>query len=85
MFAKSFQIVCLVTLVMMFIAETPLQAQKAAGEIIVLSPQVGETIDREERERYGLFPASQSFHPAVIIQRPDGSIVAEITEEIAEL
>jgi hypothetical protein len=51
------------------------------GQIIAISPRVGETIDREERDRYGLFQASVNFQSAVILQQPDGNYVAEITEE----
>lgn len=55
---------------------------QAQGEkrAVNFGPDVGETIDRQERDRYGLFPAARNFHSAVIIQRSDGSYEAEITE-----
>jgi hypothetical protein len=77
-FSKAF---CLVAAALMLIPGEILQAQEK-GKVIILSPMVGETIDREERDYYGLFPASQNFSSAVIFQQSDGSHVAEITEEI---
>jgi hypothetical protein len=55
------------------------QAQEKE-QIVNLGPEVGETIDRQERDRYELFPASENFHSAVIVRRADGSYAAEITE-----
>lgn len=51
------------------------------GQVIILSPKVGETIDLEERNYYGIFLGSLNFHSAVVLQLPDSSYVAEITEE----
>ncbi len=51
-----------------------------AGQVIVISEKVGEVIDLQERNYYGLFLASWNFHSAVIRQLPDGSYLAEITE-----
>ncbi len=79
MFAKCPQIFCLVSAVLMLIPGEIVQAQEE-GQVIVISERVGETIDREERNYYGLFLASWNFHSAVIRQLPDGSYLAEITE-----
>ena len=83
MFAKTTFSLCLTTLTLTLFAHTPLQSQETGNEeIITLSPEIGETIDRKERDRYGLFPASMNFYSAVIIRRTDGSYAAKITEEI---
>jgi len=83
MFAKTTFSLYLTTLTLTLFAHTPLQSQETGNEeIITLSPEIGETIDRKERDRYGLFPASMNFYSAVIIRRTDGSYAAKITEEI---
>jgi len=80
MLSKSAKSLLLISAALMLIPGELVQAQEE-GKVIVLSPEVGETIDRQERDRYNLFPASQGFHSATVLQKPDGSYVAEITEE----
>ena len=82
MFVKGISLPCLTVLTLSLVAPASSQSQEAIVEIITLSPEIGETIDREERDRYALFPASKNFHSAVIVRRTDGSYSAKITEEI---
>ena len=63
------------------LAQRELPQETGAGKVIVISEKVGETIDREERSRYRLFPGSLNFLSAIILQLPDSSYAAEITEE----
>ena len=81
MVIKSAEILLLANLTLALILGEGAYAQEGENRVVI-SPKVGETIDREERDYYGLFPASQNFYSAVIFQLPDGSYVAEITEEI---
>jgi hypothetical protein len=55
--------------------------EAGTGKVIVISEKVGETIDLNERNHYRLFLFSQNFQSAVILQLPDSSFVAQITEE----
>ena len=80
MLTKFSKVLCMVAAMLMLVPGEPLLAQEK-GQVVVISPKVGEIIDRDERHFYGIFPASRDFHSAVILQRPDGSYVAEITEE----
>ncbi len=50
-------------------------------KVIVISERVGEVIDAEERERFGLWPEIKGFKSAVFLQLSDGSYVADITYE----
>jgi hypothetical protein len=80
MLAKFPKVLCLAGSILMLVPGELVLAREE-GRVIVISPQVGETIDREERDRYGLFPASQDFYSAQILKYLDGSYMAEITEE----
>lgn len=62
-------------------AQERLPQEPEAGKVVVLSEKVGEIIDLEERNYYGLFLSAKNFHTAVIPQRPDSSFVVQITEE----
>jgi hypothetical protein len=48
-------------------------------KVLIISEKLGETIDTEEREKYGLFPATKGFKEAVFLQLENGDIVAEVT------
>lgn len=50
-------------------------------KVIIISEKVGEVIDAEERERYGLWPEIKGFKSVTFIQLADGSYVAEVTYE----
>jgi len=50
-------------------------------KVIVISDRVGEVIDKEERESFGLFEAYKGFKSAVFLELPDSNYVAEITYE----
>ena len=50
-------------------------------KVIIISEKVGEVIDAEERERYGLWPEIKGFKSVTFIQLTDGSYVAEVTYE----
>jgi hypothetical protein len=82
MFEKAWKILCMVSIALMLVPITSVQAQEK-GDVVVISPKVGEVIDRQERDRYSLFHASHNFQSAVILQRPDGSYVVEITEGVS--
>ncbi len=63
----------------------PLAQEGTAGppegaEVVVVSDKVGEVIDREERDRYGLFRTMQGFERAVVLLLPDGSYALEVNE-----
>jgi hypothetical protein len=77
--AKRFRIGFVTSLMLVFLQGGLIYGQEE-GQVIVISPRVGEVIDREERNRYQLFSASRDFHCAGIFQLPDSSYVAEITE-----
>jgi len=80
MFAKFSRILCLISAALMLVPGELVLALEE-GRVIVVSPKVGEVIDRDERDLYGLFRASSNFISAVILQLPDSSYVAEIREE----
>lgn len=80
MVAKFAKVFCLVGAGLMLIPIEIVYAQDK-DQVIVISPKVSETIDREERDRYGLFPDTHDFHTAVILQKPDSSYVVVITEK----
>ena len=46
---------------------------------VILSDKVGEEIDREERNKYSLFPNIKGFQSAVLLQSSDGNYAFEIT------
>ncbi len=48
------------------------------GQVIVISPRVGETIDLEERDIYRLFQSFPSFRSAQFLELPDGSYAIHI-------
>jgi hypothetical protein len=50
-------------------------------EVIVISEEVGEVIDAEERERFGLWPEIEGFRSVRFLKLQDGSYVAEVTYE----
>jgi hypothetical protein len=49
--------------------------------IIIISVEVGEVIDKEEREHYQLFQQVNGFKSATFLQLVDGSYAAEIAYE----
>lgn len=51
-------------------------------KVIIISEKLGEFIDTEEREKYGLFPATKGFKQGVFLQLENGDIVAEVIYEI---
>lgn len=52
---------------------------------IVISPQVGETIDVEEREKFDLFHGIEDFKSAMFYGIPDGGYEVEIITEHSKL
>jgi|GEM_PF-2262164 len=64
MFAKATSLLCLMTLTLSLVAHTASECQEAIDEVIILSPEIGETIDRQERDLCRLFSASQNFPSA---------------------
>lgn len=70
-----------VFLLLLEISPFPVAFAKNKEKVIVISERVGEVIDAEERERFGLWPEIKGFKSAIFLQLPDGSYVAEITYE----
>ncbi len=69
---------------MLFLAQCLLGLpQKAvaqqSGKIVIVHPAVGETITRDERDQYGLFPEIKGFQAAVFWQMPDSTYRIRIT------
>jgi len=50
-------------------------------KVIIISEEVGEVIDAEERERFGLWPEIKGFKSTIFLQLSDGSYVAEVIYE----
>ncbi len=50
-------------------------------KVIIISEEVGEVIDTEERAKFNLWPEIKGFISTVFLQLPDGSYVAEVTYE----
>jgi hypothetical protein len=73
--------ISIVSIALMVIELSPLPVARAEEkeEVIVVSILVGEEIDREERERYELFPQFEGFTSAVFLKLHDGSYVVEVT------
>ena len=70
-----------VFLVVSWIAAFNIAFAENKEKVIVISERVGEVIDAEERERFGLWPEIKGFKSATFFQLPDGSYVAEVTYE----
>ena len=60
-----------------FLSFNQLYAQEE--EIIIISDEVGEVIDLEERSKYNLFPAVKGFQSAVFLKLSDENYVLKIT------
>ncbi len=45
---------------------------------IIVSPLIGEKLDRVERDYFGLFPHINGFEEAVFYLNPDSSLMVEI-------
>ncbi len=50
-----------------------------SSKIIILSDKVGTTIDRQERDYFGLFKNFNSFNNAVFYQSPEGNYHCKVT------
>lgn len=79
MFTKFFKISLLVIVVMTLIPKERCQAQ-GKGKEIIISNKVGEVIDLDERNYYGLFHFSENFQSAVIVQLSNGAYTVQMTE-----
>ena len=56
-----------------------LYAQEEESEIFIISERVGEVIDKEEINKYNLFPGVKGLQSVVFIKLPDGSYVLKAT------
>lgn len=67
----------------LFIITSTIQipAQENPQKVLVIGEKVGDEIDREEREKYGLFPVVEHFVSAKFIQAGSGDIVLQIVIE----
>ena len=54
------------------------EEEERGGEIIIISEQVGNEIDREERDKYKLFQDIKGFQSAVFIKLPDKRYLLKI-------
>jgi len=72
-----------VLVLLIFFQITPLSMAFAEDheKVVIISERVGEMIDAEERERFGLWPTIKGFKSAVLLQLSDGSYVAEVIYE----
>lgn len=71
-----------------YFSSNQLYAQEEEGEIITISERVGEEIDKEEREKFELFPNIKGFQSAYLLKLPDNRYVFRITyldEQTGEL
>ena len=59
--------------IIILVLSNRLLAQEKEGEIIIFSERVGEVIDQEERNRYGLFSLIKGFQSAVLFKYDDGT------------
>jgi len=87
MFRKYFLSLLLFFSIFCF-SSVQLYAQEKEGEVIIISERVGEEIDKEEREKFGLFPDIIGFQSAVLLKLPDNTYFFEIThldEQTGEL
>lgn len=71
----------LVFLLLLKITPFSVAIAEEKGKVIIISEEVGEVIDAEERERFGLWSGIEGFKSAIFLQLPDGSYVAEVTYE----
>lgn len=72
---------CLALLPLMdILAQEQFSQEKELWKVVILSDKVGETINFEEQQIYGLFPESEEFISATVFQLPDSSYVIKITE-----
>ncbi|MBI4551406.1 MAG: hypothetical protein HY710_04010 [Candidatus Latescibacteria bacterium] len=55
-----------------------LTAQESEGQVVVVSPRVGEVIDAEERDWFKLFPNIPGFQSAIFLQRPDSTVIVRV-------
>lgn len=78
MFSKLFVMMLLASVVLMLVSLELAQAHEE-GQVIVISPKVGEVIDREERDTYQLFQSFPSFQRAQFLKLSDGSYAIHIT------
>ena len=67
-------------LIFVHFSSNQLFAQEEEGEVIIVSERVGEEIDKEERDKYELFPHFKDFHSAVLLKMPDNIHVFKITQ-----
>ena len=60
------------------IAHETIQQEQESGGRVVVSEKVGEIIDVEERNYYGLFMDCENFESAIVLRRPDSTLFAII-------
>jgi len=71
-----------------YFSSDQLYAQEEEGKIITISERVGDEIDKEEREKFELFPNIKGFQSADLLKLSDNRYVFRITyldEQTGEL
>jgi hypothetical protein len=71
----------LVLLILLQITPFSVAFAEENEKVIIISEEVGEVIDAEERERFGLWPEIKGFKSTIFLQLSDGSYVAEVIYE----
>lgn len=77
----QFKILLCALMALYFLTPTSAQVvdQEDEGEVIIISRRVGEMIDLEERNRFGLFSGVEGFRSARFFRLPDGGCILKIT------
>jgi hypothetical protein len=72
---ESYHVILLLAIVLAQCIHNPVGAQESLPKTLIVSERVGEEIDRQERDEYGLFPAVENFVSARVIQTHPDSLV----------
>ena len=75
---KLFKTLLLLSVILMFVFLERSHSQEE-GKVIIISPKVGEVIDRQERDTYHLFKTFIDFHSAIFYVMPDTTYEIHIT------
>ena len=64
--------------------EVPDSTEVSEPELVIISDEVGAEIDKEERDRYGLFTSVNGFVSASYFKLPDGTYEVRVEREDSE-
>jgi hypothetical protein len=71
--------VLLFVCVFFYVSAGLLRAQEEEGKVVIISESVGKEIDREEREKFGLFQDVKGFQSAMWLRLPDNGYILKVT------